>query len=196
MPEPLGAKTQPVAVPGSEKSPAVRPVTASLKVKSNTRVVAFVTLSAFELPLSDAACRSIRVTVGAIRSTVTAGPSLWAFVLPPPSVTALAASRSVTVPFVQPVSVTVYDAGPPAGAPTTQPVAVPRTAKSAAVRPMTVSPNATAKVRLAAFVMLSVFELPLSDAACRSGVAPGARLSSASVRVNNAPWPEAQASPL
>ena len=113
------------------------------------------------------------VTVGPERSIVTTGPRVGAFTPPTSLVTAPPAIRRITVPTEHPVTVTVYAAAEPAGAPITQPVAVPRFDRSLARNPVTGTSNVTSNTRVAALVTLSLFEVPLSDAACRSIVGTG-----------------------
>ncbi len=121
----------------------------------------------------------LTVTVGAIRSTVAvrltsdAGPAF-----PARSAAPLARKLRTTLPFEQPVRVTDRVAPEPVGLPMTQPVAVePVVVRSAAVTPVTDSLNVRVYTRLAALVMLSALDTPLSDAALRSIVTVGATLS-------------------
>jgi hypothetical protein len=163
---PVGAaKLQPVAVPWLEKSPPARPDTDSLKVTVKAGLEALVMLSLLEVPVSEAACRLIAVTVGAVRSIVTVDPFVSAFWLPAVSLTAFAASRTTIVPAEQPDAVIVYDAPDPVSDPKLHPVAVPVFVKLPAESPDTDSLKVTLKTRLAALVMLSLFEVPLSEPA-------------------------------
>jgi hypothetical protein len=105
------------------------------------------------------------VAVGAVRSMITLEPSVCALALPAVSVTPPAMSRTMTVPSVQPDAVIVYDAPDPVSVPKVHPVAVPVRVKSPSASPETDSLKVTLKTRLAALVMLSLFEAPLSEPA-------------------------------
>ena len=127
---------QPVEVPVSAKSAAVRPVTAPEKVRLYDRLVALVGV---------AVVGANEETVGALRSTVTvvaavavAGPALVAV-----STTAFCASVRITVPSGElgPTALIVYVVPEPVTEPMAQPVEVPLNASLPALRPVTASLN-------------------------------------------------------
>ena len=104
---------------------------------------------------------------------MTTGLRVGAFTPPTSLTTAPPAIRRITVPTEHPVTVTVYAAAAPTGAPITQPVAVPRFDRSLTRNPVTGTSNVTSNTRVVALVTLSLFEVPLSDVACRSSVGNG-----------------------
>ena len=150
----------PPELPPTVTSPVAKPNTVSL----NTAVKTIgLTLVGSAWPTA-----WLMVTVGAVRSIVTVAPLVTALPLPARSVTPLTRRRTISVPSEQPVTVTVYAAPDPAGAPKTHAVAVPTFERSFARSPTTVSLKVRSKTGLAAFVMLSAFEMPVSEAAWRS----------------------------
>ena len=132
VPEPVIAATpQPTDVPPSENLPAVRPVTGSLKVAVYATLASLVSVAA-----------GVSVTVGTVRSTVTAVAVSVAFGLAAASAKVPPVIDSSTVPALveAPETVTVYGPTPePVRLVTLQPVAVPPMAKLLVVRPVTAS---------------------------------------------------------